>query len=526
MTAAYAALPTLAAGAVRGQVSSPPLRLPTRNVGRAPAVVPHVLSIGEHNPDAILDLDDLGVIADSRRFYLVSLSTGRLIEPTVMNAVELSSATHPLVRFVCELHRSHTTILTPFAWGAAGRLPFLPEIRVGRTILSAACWRLRARDLREESDDGRDWLFRFTDWRIRNGVPRTVYVGGNDQQLRLDLDTPTHQQLLRMELERHPSVVLQEAPDESAFGWLGRAHQVTASFASDQEPSPASVCRASVVVSRYSGRLPGATEWAYLKLYSNADRAPEILIVHLQRLLADWGDEAPAWWFTRYADPDSHLRLRLRLPNQHAFGDAAKRVATWATEMRAEGLLHRVQWDTDEPETGRYGTGPVLAAAERFFAADSAAAVAQMALPLPDSLRPALTAASFVDISDAFLGSPAAGRTWLTTNLLKSDGAAASRDVLAEAIRLTSPGRDYAALLALPDGDDAALSWTLRRDALTAYRQSLNAIGADPADVLPSFLHMHHNRTAGIDPDGEATCRRLARAAALSWTARTQGALR
>lgn len=117
MTAAYAALPTLTTGAVRGQVSSPPLRLPTRNVGRAPAVTPHVLSIGEHNPDTPLDLEDLGVMADAQRLYLVSLSTGQPIEPSVMNAVELSSATHPLVRFVCELHRCHTAILIPFAWG-------------------------------------------------------------------------------------------------------------------------------------------------------------------------------------------------------------------------------------------------------------------------------------------------------------------------------------------------------------------------------------------------------------------------
>ncbi|MFD8382644.1 lantibiotic dehydratase [Streptomyces sp. NPDC059679] len=139
----------------------------------------------------------------------MSLSTGRLIEPSVMNAVELSSATHPLARFVSELHRSHTAILTLFAWGAAARLPFLPEIRVGRTILSAACWRLSAHDL---SDEERNWIFHFTDWRIRYGVPRTVYVGSSDQRLRLDLDIPTHQQLLRAELDRHETVVLHEAP--------------------------------------------------------------------------------------------------------------------------------------------------------------------------------------------------------------------------------------------------------------------------------------------------------------------------
>ncbi|MDX3588258.1 lantibiotic dehydratase [Streptomyces europaeiscabiei] len=523
MTAEYAALPTLAAGAVRGQVSSPPLRIPTRNVGCAPAVVPHVLSVGEYNPDATLDLDDLGVVADSRCLYLLSLSTGQFIEPSVMNAVELSSATHPLVRFVTEMHRSHTAILTPFAWGAAARLPFLPEVRVGRTILSAACWRLNARDL---SDDSRDWMFRFTDWRIRYGVPRTVYVGGNDQRLRLDLDISAHRQLLRAELDRHRTVTLHEAPDEAAFGWVGRAHEITVSFASDQPPSLAPINRTATVVRHDSSRLPGAGEWAYLKLYGNADRAPELLTSHLPSLLHDWDADARTWWFTRYNDPDSHLRLRLRLPNPNAFGEAAQHVAAWADELRAEGLLQRVQWDTDEPETGRYGTGPALTAAEQVFVADSAAALAQIALPIPDRLWPAVTAASFVDIADAFLGSPTDGRAWLTTNLLKNEGGATTRDVLAAAVRLSSPGPDHAAMRALPNGEHLVTTWARRRTALTAYRQALETHGADPAAVLPSLLHMHHNRVAGIDPDSEAICRRLARAAALSWTAREEGALR
>jgi len=35
--------------------------------------------------------------------------------------------------------------------------------------------------------------------------------------------------------------------------------------------------------------------------------------------------------------------------------------------------------------------------------------------------------------------------------------------------------------------------------------------------VLESLLHMHHNRALGVDRDGEAICRHLARQAALAW---------
>ncbi|WP_324787041.1 lantibiotic dehydratase [Streptomyces sp. H51] len=524
MTAAYAGLPTLTAGAVRGQVSSPPLRAQTYNVGRAPAVVPNVLAVGEHNPHATVTMDDLGVVADAQRLYLVSLSTGETIEPSVLNAVELSNATHPLARFVCELHRSHTALPLPFSWGAAAQLPFLPAVRVGRTILSAACWRLRIRDL----DGAGPWPFRFTDWRVQYAVPRTVYLGSDDRRLRLDLDTPTHVQILRADLERHGTVVLHEAPPENAFGWVGRAHEVTIPFAADQAPVPAPVCRPGAVVSRDSGRLPGTSPWAYLKLYGNADRASEVLSRHLPRLLSEFGGSTPDVWFSRYADPDSHLRLRLRLPSPEYFGEAVQRTAAWAAELRSEGLIQRVQWDTDSPEIGRYGTGPALEAAERYFVADSTAAIAQLVLPIPETSRPAITAASIVDIATAFLGSPPAGREWLTSTFLKDEGAVCPRDVQDLAVRLTGADPDQAAtaLRQLPRGTHAGEAWALRRRRLGEYRQALEEAGTDPADVLPSLLHMHHNRAAGIDQDTEATCRRLARAAALSWTARAEGALR
>ncbi|MER7497023.1 lantibiotic dehydratase [Streptomyces pharetrae] len=521
---AYAGLPTLTAGAERCQVSSPPLRVQTYNVSRAPAIMPNVLAVAEHNPDATLKVDDLGVVADSRQLYLVSLSTGQPIEPCVMNAVELSNATHPLARFVCELHRSHTAVLIPFSWGAAAQLPFLPEVRFGRTVLSPACWRLRTRDL----NGGGLWSWRFTNWRVRYGVPRTVYLGTDDRRLRLDLDIATHVQLLRTDLDRYGMVVLHEAPPEEAFGWVGRAHEVTIPFAAEQASASPPAYHPESVVSRDLGRLPGGSRWAFLKLYGNPGRADEVLTPHLPRLLLEFGAETPDVWFSRYADPDPHLRVRLRLSSPEAFGEAVQRCTMWAEKLRREGLIQRVQWDTDTPEIGRYGAGPVLEAAERYFTADSAAVIAQLILPIPDHCKPAITAASMVDIATALLGSPQTGRAWLTTNFGKSEGVACSRDVQELAVFLAGADADArtAALRQLPRGQHVAGTWALRRRLLDHYRQALQAAGTDPATVVPSLLHMHHNRAVGIDPDAEAVCRRLARAAALSWTARAEGAKR
>ncbi len=93
-------------------------------------------------------------------------------------------------------------------------------------------------------------------------------------------------------------------------------------------------------------------------------------------------------------------------------------------------------------------------------------------------------------------------------------------------IRLADPSRGRSALLEVPGGEDIAASWELRRAALLRYRAALTAEKQiSPDTVLADLLHLHHARMVGISPDSEWACRRLSRAAALSWTARTQGAL-
>ncbi|MGH3836114.1 MAG: lantibiotic dehydratase [Pseudonocardiaceae bacterium] len=52
-----------------------------------PAVFPPI-PLGEHHPDAAarIPLDDLAISSDAHRLFLVSLSQGRIVEPSMVNA--------------------------------------------------------------------------------------------------------------------------------------------------------------------------------------------------------------------------------------------------------------------------------------------------------------------------------------------------------------------------------------------------------------------------------------------------------
>lgn len=526
MTNVYAGLPTVRAGALRAQLSCPPLFAATENVARHPAMLAHTLPISEHHEpaDRRLDLDDLVVIGDPRGLVLWSQSRRLPVEPALFSAVEFTNFTHPLARFLAELPTARTATCAAFAWGpAATRMPFLPRLRHGRTILTSARWIVTDAELPGPDVAWPAWVDGVARWREHAMVPDTVLLGSTDQRLPLDLTEPAHLRLLRDELDRRGRATLHEAPTSSELGWIGgHAHEIVVPLAATSAPTPARTAPVHPA-KRDHGHLPGAGKWLFAKLYAHPDRHTAVL-GHLPALLSTW-DTPPPWWFLPYRDPDHHLRLRLPLANADDFGPTARRVGDWAGRLRGLGLTSTLQLDTYQPETGRFGPDDAMTAAETVFAADSAVAIAQREhRSLVNGADPlALTAASLVDIAVSLLGDTAAGMRWLTNHITTEPAPAPDRRVHTQATRLGDPTDDWAAIHALPASTGLIRTSQARRTGLATYRDALTTAGIAPETVLGSLLHLHCLRANGINPDTERACHRLARAAALSWTARTRG---
>ncbi|NRQ30639.1 lantibiotic dehydratase [Nonomuraea sp. NN258] len=522
MSDLYTSLPTGTQDALPVQVSAPASYAGTENVARAPQMLPEVLPIGDHPGRAqVLALDDLAITADLRGVYVVSLSRRRIVEPVILNAVNLIQHTHPLARFLLEAPHALRAPCAGFDWGPASALPFVPALRYGRTIISPARWRLTSADLPAPSAAWENWDSALTAWREQVALPETVSLGGGDQHLRIDLNEPAHRALLRTQVDRAGTAILRAAPEAGAGGWIdGRAHELVIPLSMTSPPTvPPRFARE--LTSREDGYLPGQHGRLSLKLYAHPDRHDAILTRHLPRLLDSLGSET-RWWFLRYHDPDHHLRIRLTVPFG-AFADAAAEVTEWSEQVRHTGLAGRVQWDTYFPETARFGGSTAMDAAEAYFAADSATALAQLAAATtrggPNLY--AMTAASMLDISAAFLGDTSTATRWLIDHS-RADASPPDRATYDQAVSLANLD-NHKALAACLGGDRIVSCWVRRRQTLAAYRRVLEeACTLPPAVVLPDLLHLHHVRMAGPSPASERTCLHLARAAALSWTARAR----
>ena len=79
------------------------------------------------------------------------------------------------------------------------------------------------------------------------------------------------------------------------------------------------------------------------------------------------------------------MRFRTQGPDQ--FGQFAAVIGQWAEGLRHEGLASGLAFDVYAPETGRYGYGAAMEAAEAVFCADSQAVTASLGScrPLPST---------------------------------------------------------------------------------------------------------------------------------------------
>ncbi|WP_405388080.1 lantibiotic dehydratase [Streptomyces sp. NBC_01102] len=510
------------------QLSFAPRRRRTENIVRTQQLTSHVLPISEHRSDSqtTIDLADLAVRADARNLHLVQLSTGRRVEPRVPHAVEASVHTPPLARFLAEITTARCAAYKGFDFGSAVHLPYLPRVRYRRTVLAPARWLLSTDHLPAPSATMHHWEAALETQRQRLRIPARVLLVDDDQRLPLDLDHPLHRHLLRRSLNAAHHLELREAPTRDAVAWLGRSHELLLPLRLNSPATPPRSSTSLRPVAADTGHLPGRSSALAANLGAHPARYDEILTRYFPALVASL-PQPTTWWFQRHRemtrpDAEQHLTLYLLLPDPDAYGPAADQIHGWSAGLRRKRLLATLSLSTYQSQTGRYGHEDAMDAAHDVFAADSAAALAQIRMADNTAVQAqALAAASMVDLAARLAGSPEQGFGWLVQHLPQQHGPLDPllRDQALHLADQLEPSTSAAG--ALPGWDQVVSAWCTRAAALDTYRDQL-ADQRNPMSVLRSLLHEHHARALSVDPDDERATNRLVRACALRGISRRE----
>ncbi|HEU4965408.1 MAG TPA: lantibiotic dehydratase [Bacilli bacterium] len=448
-------------------------------------------------------LSDLVVGLRRDGFYLRSKSLGREVIPTKSHMLNQKASSFEIYRFLCDMMMERTRMWWSWDWGSLESMPFLPRVRYERTVVSPAMWRLdRTLFPTVEQDEADVFARKLQAWREEWKVPRYVFVTTGDHRILLDLEHPLHQEELQREvglLAADRALVLTESGLEPKRSWvegeegsywnecvipLVRAEGVGEAVAPS---SPA------VVSEQDRLKIPGS-EWLYAKLYGVMGREEELIGWHLESFCRAMEEEglAEASFFIRYNDPEEHVRVRFYGEPNTLVSQLLPRLSAWMRERQAEGVVTRLTVDTYDREIERYGGPPLIAPAERLFAADSRVVGTWLGLnrasQLPVSLK-TCAVLSVVDLIEQF----AATRE---EQLALLEGFADTKAYQQEFRKLRSE------LLATDTAPHEKIraGCAARQEAYLAYAQAVKAVEADGRlhntyqGIVASIIHMHLNR--------------------------------
>jgi thiopeptide-type bacteriocin biosynthesis protein len=482
------------------------------NITRTGRLLPDVICVGECGEHATIAVGDLAVTADQEQFYLIHRTTGRRIVARIPHALELTSQTPVLARFLAEITESRSVQFGPFSLGAAGRvLAYTPRIRSGSVVLSPRRWRLAASDLPDPSRPAA-WEEQFARWRARWKVPARVVVINTNLHQTADLDRAADRAAIRAGL--HVSDLLELREDPSAGrDWPDRPAEWLSVF----RPALPQRLTPPVTTAPADPVLPGDGTVIHAHLTGNPLRFDELLSSHLPDVLNDLaGLGVQHWWASRSRNlisphDDQHLTVTVRLSSPDDHPKVAQEFAAFCARLRTQGLPWKLTLHPYQPHTGRYGTGPAAEAAEAVFAADTLAAAAQLRAGTAAGVSPqVMCALSMLRIATAFEGARPADGLRALLAVLSPRTRPADRELTD---RVRAFAADQRQISHLPDGAAVAAAWDARDTTLRRYRNLLPP-GLHPDLMLATLLHDHHIRAVGVGPEAEQATNHLARSGA------------
>lgn len=357
-------------------IHSPELRV--QNILRKPPITKYeipFLSRSSKDEELQIAISDLMLSIKHGKVFLRSKSLNRYILPKLYNAHNYPKNALPVYQFLCQI-QNHYFDLNRFhidlGFLFRGAL-FIPRISYKNVILSRALWVIKKKDVKGcINDQGELEMDRFREFCIKRKIPRYFIYFVNDLFLFVDRENRITLTAFIAEFNSRTELIVREFPEVYSLqeGKIKYANELIVSFYRNS-PSKLQVPKLGKKMTSVRKYSLGS-EWAYLKVYSGF-KFSDILLVHIisplihvfvkQKLISEW-------FFIRYNDPDSHLRIRFKLNEAKNLKQIINEVNEKLCPVIENGQVDKVQWDTYQRELERYGD-KAIEDAETIFRYDS-----------------------------------------------------------------------------------------------------------------------------------------------------------
>jgi thiopeptide-type bacteriocin biosynthesis protein len=332
------------------------------------------------NNDFQLTISDLFLRIINGRLVLRSKSLNREIIPRLSNAHNYHFGSLPLYNLLCDLQSQDLCTALNFSWGSlASAFEFLPRVSYKDIIVFPARWKFNKSDLQKLIENCKSGVQEaLKKWKEQWSLPEYVVITDSDNELLIEFRDEESCALFLSILKKKDSLELSECmtsqdPSQNiVMDDNGRHYSnqfLAFIFNEDYNFTASNFSDAGSSVKRtYSV----GSEWLYFKFYCGTKTADRILTESILPLINTLTENKwiEKWFFIRYWDPESHLRLRLYMPDANHSVNILNYIQNYFEEYQKSGLIWKIQMDTYERELERYGAENIENS-ENIFCVDS-----------------------------------------------------------------------------------------------------------------------------------------------------------
>ncbi len=322
--------------------------------------------------DFRINANDLFVSVKNNRIILRSGKLNKEVIPRLTSAHNYSNGL-PVYRFLCDLQFQDFNFGLKWDWSFLKNEPYLPRVTYNKLILSRARWRLSwlevTRLMSTSMEDPNTALISLIK---KRDMPLQVILADGDNELYLDLTCIAATEILTGSLKKG-DVFLMECLQSTLLndGEKNYANEVIIPIQnSSYTPVPAEIKKVELEKRSF---LPGE-DWLYLKIYASNRWMDHLLTNDITALISTLKRKnlISEWFFIRYRDPDTHLRIRFKKnPGVNNFENRViKLVNGHFSSFLDDQIIAKIQYDTYTQEIEKYGQD-AMALSESIFYTDS-----------------------------------------------------------------------------------------------------------------------------------------------------------
>lgn len=321
--------------------------------------IPYLSESGA-DKDKCIHINDLLVSVHNGEVILRSSRLNQRVIPCLSSAQNFRFASLPIYKFLCDLQHQGIMASLVWDWTDFRTAAFLPRVMYKKIVLSPATWNLNERTLKQFNTG--DLSAAFTAFCKAYHVPGKVLLLDGDNKLLVDVHNSNCLHIILKQYQQQQHVSLAESflsetgvvQDMHGNGYANEIIIPVTKPAGKKSQVPFLKTPATNQVQRSFS--PGS-EWLYAKIYAGPIVLDTILKTRIPALIAGLEEQQiiDKWFFIRYYDPGSHVRLRFHLSDEARLGTAMHLFHTALQQEVANGTIHRIQFDTYERELERYG---------------------------------------------------------------------------------------------------------------------------------------------------------------------------